>query len=174
MAEDKFYSNVLNSIRNKFGGEDPKPKRLPLTQEERAHWNGFADFVKSKGFEGSNKLDARDTNLSRQLFEEYNKGKGTSEYKYDAYVPAVQEEIADYRNTLINKIKAGQMQLQDKAFTGDLSTYDFDKNFLPGLSNVDGWAGSKTTGFRFAGVDRGANEISPQAYQQLYGSIPKK
>lgn len=167
---------ILASMKAKLTpveGEDPKkPKVLPLTMEDKAHWNGFADYIAKKGYAGKAELDVRDTNLSRKLYDEYNKSKGyTTEYAYDRFVPTVQKEIADYRNHLIDETKAGRqkMLVNGQIYGGDLNAFDYDKEFMPGLSNVDGWAGSKTTGFKFPGVDRGGGEISQADYQRLYG-----
>lgn len=120
----------------------PDGGAVTLTPQQRAFWNKYVDFLESKGLKGSAKLDQRDTGLSRKLFEEFN-NLSKAGYMYDAFIPQVQQSIADYRNQAIELFKEGKanyiMQKDDPDY----------ENFMKGLSTVDGWAGSKTTSWKF-------------------------
>jgi hypothetical protein len=125
---------------------------IKLTPVEVNYWNGFVDFVDAKGLKGSPELDRRDTKLSQSLFDEYNKiNKET--YDYTTFVTSVQTYIAAIRVQAIIDIKAGHTKdghkvILDGYTVGD-TTYNFDTNFMVGLSKIDGWAGSKTTSWKF-------------------------
>jgi len=114
-----------------FGGE------VDIDPTSRQQWNGFVDFVAAKGLKGSPKLDQRDTNLSKKLFEEYSK-QNKLQLNYDEFIPKVQQDISNYRTKALEQIKSGKA-----VFNGA------EEDFMPGLSNVDGWAGSRTTSYKF-------------------------
>lgn len=114
-----------------------------VDQQGRMFWNGFIDHIDSKGYKGSPKLDERSTGLSRQLFDDYAKG---SPYTYDEFVPKVQRSFAKYRSNVIELHKAGKAHLNGRK----VSTEEELAGFMSDLSNIDGWAGSKTTSRRFA------------------------
>lgn len=117
-----------------------------LNHSERNYWNGFVDFIASKGLKGSTDLDKKDKNLSQTLFAEYNYLHNQN-VDYTTFVTRVQLSIIDYRNRAITQIKTGHAFL-DGYVKGD-STYNFDKNFMLGLSKADSWSGSKTTSWKF-------------------------
>lgn len=126
--------------------DEPRQDPTGLDAKDRAFWNGFVRYVQQKGYRGSPELDRRDLSLSKKLFAEYNSlNKGA--YDYDRFVPMVQQHIADYRQKAIENIKAGKSGIV--GYTGDPTKFDFDNKFMMGLSAVDGWAGSKTTAWRF-------------------------
>lgn len=120
-----------------------------VTESEQDLWNGFVDYVDQKGYKGSTELDNRNQNLSRSLWNDYSRSIG-SELKYDEFIPRVQTSIEDYRNRAIERIKNGQATLNNYS-TDEVNSQDFDwdKNFMKDLSVVDGWAGSKTTSWKF-------------------------
>ena len=129
-------------------GEMQDPNQIPggsLNANDRAFWNGFVQYVQKKGLKGSPELDKRDLNLSKKLFSEYSAANNAA-YDYDTFVPQVQQHISDYRNKAIEQIKTGKAQLP--GYNND-PKFDFDANFMSGLSAVDGWAGSKTTSWQF-------------------------
>lgn len=131
---------------------DPKNANL-LSPQDRSFWNGFVDYVEKKGLKGSPDLDKRDLGLSKTLFDEYAK-EVKSPYKYEEFVPAVQQNIADYRNTAIEKARRGEIQIPGVDYTNKASVVDVGDEalksmFMSGLSDVDGWAGSRTTSWRF-------------------------
>lgn len=120
-----------------------------LDSQDRSTWNGFVDFVDSKGMKGSPTLDDRNQNISRGLWDEYSTSKGINK-SYDEFIPTVQYNISEYRNRAIERMKSGEMNLSN--FTREqLNAPDFDwnKNFMQGLSDIDGWAGSRTTSWKF-------------------------
>jgi len=124
------------------GGKVPevvKPVNNETNSGDRQFWNGFVDHLGKKGLKGSTELDKRDTNLSRKSFDEYSKGQ----YNYDEFIPKIQGSISKYRNTAIEQVKAGTIKWE-----GYKNDNNFD-GFMPGLSEQDGWAGSKTTTYKF-------------------------
>lgn len=123
--------------------------KIKSNKNHRSIWNGFVDFIDQKGYKGSPELDSRDKNLSRDLWEEYSKNSGI-DLPYDEFIPQVQSDIANYRNLAIEDMRSGRRGLEN--FTKDQlskSDFDFDNNFMKGLSKVDGWAGSRTTSWKF-------------------------
>lgn len=153
---------------------DPKEKAKILSSQDRSFWNGFVDFVDKKGLKGSPDLDKRDLGLSKKLFDEYSKGA----YNYDEFVPTVQQSIADYRNTAIQKARRGEIQIPGVDYTNKANPVDvgdeaLNSMFMAGLSNVDGWAGSRTTSWRFPReqvLDAKTQQVLPQAnlvYEEL-------
>lgn len=120
-------------------GKPKESAKKPLTSEERSFWNEYVKHLESKGLKGSAELNKRNPDLSRKVFDEYAKGRAS----YDDLIPRVQAEASSYRSKAIDMIKAGKAQ-----YIGYDKDKDFQK-FMPGLSNVDGWAGSSTTNFKF-------------------------
>jgi len=183
--QDSFNSSLDTNNENAYGnlsyangsfvGNPDDIAKGNVMPDDRQHWNGFVDYVAKKGYAGSDKLDSRDTKLSRKLFDEYSKSTGKA-YDYDTYVPAIQGEISKYRDNSIQKIKAGQMAVTNpdgSVYKGDRNTYDYDNNFMVGLSNVDGWAGSKTTAWKFPGATLVENGISKEIPNNLYSNNRK-
>lgn len=168
---DVINENDLNNILNM---PDPKEKPIVLSSKDRNFWNGFVDYVEKKGLKGSADLDKRDLGLSKKLFDEYAKGA----YTYEEFIPTVQQSIADYRNTAIQKARRGEIQIPGVDYTNKAQPVDVGdealKNmFMSGLSDVDGWAGSRTTAWRFPReqvLDAKTQAVLPQAnlvYEEL-------
>lgn len=109
-----------------------------LTSNERTFWNGFCKYVELNGMKGSKLLDNHDTAISKALFFDFNTLNGTH-YDYTTFVTRVQVEISAYRAKALEQIHAGKA-------TCNCTT---DAEFMPGLSVIDGWAGSKTTSWYF-------------------------
>jgi hypothetical protein len=105
-----------------------------VPEQKKTEWNGFIDYLKNKGMSGNKMLDARDTNLGKQLLEQYKTENPTVSLNYED-VPVIQQWFNKYRNDAWNAISKG------KAKT-DVATID---EFMPNLSPVDGWLGSKTS-----------------------------
>ena len=142
-----------------------------LNAKDRSFWNGFVGYVQSKGLKGSPDLDKRSLNLSKKLFSEYSEAnKGT--YNYDTFIPQVQQHISDYRTKAIEHINAGKSGIA--GYTGDPKDYDFDKEFMSGLSAVDGWAGSKTTAWRFPQENMEVTDVKGNKIKQLPNQIFKE
>lgn len=121
--------------------EDPIPKKLTTTQMQ--HWNEFVQFVESKGYKGSTDFDKRDTNLGKNALEAYKRINPDFSISYND-IPSVQQGIADTRNFAIDKLKGGKAKLADGLDAGK----DYEK-FMPNISKVDGWLGSKTSSHTF-------------------------
>lgn len=133
---------------------------------DRQFWNGFVDFLDKKGLKGSAELDKKDIQLSKGLFDEYAKGSNKT---YEDFVPKVQSEISKYRENAIQGIKEGSIKLEGYQGQKD---YDFDTNFMSGLSGVDGFAGSKTTSWKFpSDIVTDKNTKREIAKNQLYSDL---
>lgn len=113
---------------------------LPLSNDSKTQWNGFIDYLDKRGFKGNPSLDNRDTGLGQKLMEEYRAQNPHFSLSYDQ-VPMVQQGLQDYRNTVLKQWKAGKMQPDASVKTED--------DLMPGLSNIDGWLGSKTSSYKF-------------------------
>jgi len=114
----------------------------PLTDQQKIQWNRFIDFMDKEGYKGSDQLDNRDTNMGKFLFQKFKSKNPDVTITYDD-VPRVQADLQNYRQHLINQYKSGKMV--DK--NNDIK--DPDKEIMPGLSQVDGWLGSKTSSYKF-------------------------
>jgi hypothetical protein len=118
------------------------PQQQPppgLTPQQRAQWNMFIDYLDKQGVKGSPLLDQRDKNLGQYYFQKFASTNPGLQITYND-VPRVQQELQDYRNNLVGQWKAGKVQ------GVDIKTED---DIMPGLSNVDGWLGSKTSSYRY-------------------------
>lgn len=143
------YIKSLKATKFQQGGQ------LQLTPEDRAHWNGFVDYVAQKGMTGNPALNQRNTGLSQQLFNDYNKQTG-KKYNYEQFIPLVQGNINDYKSEMVNRINTGVVG-SDVA-PGTAST----TNYMPGASKTDGWAGTKTTSTKFPAATLVKNGVTSQ------------
>ncbi|MVN89643.1 hypothetical protein [Mucilaginibacter aquatilis] len=108
-----------------------------ITPKERMIWNGFVDYLAIKKFKGSAELDKPPREKSVQLWKDYCKAINLK-LDYHEFVSHVQRNIIAYRKYAWQKIKDGKA-----TFNGT------EADFMPGLSTVDGWAGSRTTTYKF-------------------------
>ncbi len=129
----------LQAEYNKIQGPGDAAKPAPISNDKKATWNAFIDYLDKAGYKGSTALDNRDTNLGKTLLAKFNKINPSAKLSYDD-VPVVQSALQDYRQGLINKWKAGQAGAEGIKSVDDI---------MPGLSPVDGWLGSKTSSYRF-------------------------
>jgi|GEM_PF-1080908 len=112
-------------------------KAQVITRNERLIWNAFVDYLATKNYKGSPELDRPPREKSVQLWKDYCKVNNLN-LDYHQFVSHVQRNIIAYRNYAWSKIKSGKA-----IYTGT------EADFMPGLSNVDGWAGSRTTTYKF-------------------------
>lgn len=112
-------------------------KAQVITRNERLIWNGFIDYLASKNYKGSPELDKPPREKSVQLWKDYCKVNNLT-LDYHQFVSHVQRNIIAYKNYAWSKIKSGKA-----IYTGT------EADFMPGLSIVDGWAGSRTTTYKF-------------------------
>lgn len=129
----------LQAEYNNVGGPGDKDKAKPIDNNKKLAWNAFIDYLDKNGYKGSTDLDNRDKNLGQTLLAKFNAANPKMQLSYDD-VPLVQSELQNYRQTLINKWKAGQAGADGIKSADDI---------MPGLSPVDGWLGSKTSSYRF-------------------------
>lgn len=117
----------------------PGDGTMALPPQKKENWNNFIDYLDKAGYKGSAALDNRDTNLGKTLVAKYNTLYPKQAISYED-VPTVQAELQKYRQTLVDKWKAG------KSTSDGVKSED---EIMPGLSKVDGWLGSKTSSYRF-------------------------
>lgn len=129
--------HVLNPEVIVPGPGDGQTPVAPLPPNLRPEWNKFIDFVEAKGMKGNKLLDDRNTALGKQLMQEYLKTNPKSPLTYDV-IPSVQQSLQEYRAKSLQEIRSGKAQFDGK-----------EEEFMPGLSKVDGWLGSKTSSYKF-------------------------
>lgn len=111
----------------------------PLTPEQRQQWNDFIDYMDKSGYKGSPQLDNRNTSLGNSLIEQYRKTNPNFTLTYDN-IRDVQQDLQDYRTTMVDKYKKGKVVVDGVKSEDDI---------MPGLSDVDGWLGSKTSSWKY-------------------------
>lgn len=121
--------------------------QMKTTTADRAYWNGFVDYVSAKGLAGSKDLNRHDLDIAHKLFAEYSAVKGRT-VNYKAFVTMVQTDIAQYRRAALRQIQISRAKHADNpnyplAFEGS------DDEFMKGLSQIDGFAGVLTIGWKF-------------------------
>ena len=113
------------------GGDDPTQ---PLSPKQRADWNKYVDWLKAKGYSGSRDLDKKETGLARKLIDDFRKENP------DATI--------DYNNVKQVQMEMQQLKQNVQGFAARRNDPNADK-LMSGISQVDGWPGSKTTQFKF-------------------------
>lgn len=132
------YGN--RSAQNFALGGDTKPGAKPTASPNlQAEWNGFQTFLQKKGVAGSTTLDSHDINLGKQYLDEYRSTRPNLTLNYDS-VGRVQQGLQDYKQTVWNRATKGSATIPG------VKGYD---DFMPGISPVDNWLGSKTSSSRF-------------------------
>lgn len=118
------------------GNEDPKKpsSAAPLTPQQRIDWNRYVDYVEKRGYKGSTQLDKKETGLAKKLFDDFIKENPNSSINYD-HVKSVQIEMQKLKEV-------------SQSFAKRRNNPDAEK-IMAGISQVDGWPGSKTTQFKF-------------------------
>ena len=110
-----------------------------LTPVQKQHWNAFVDYMGNQNLKGNAILDQRDKSIGQQAFLRFKAANPGVSLKYED-VPVVQKELQDYRSDLVNKYKSGQAKVDGVKNEDEI---------MPGLSDVDGWIGSKTSSHKF-------------------------
>ena len=140
---------MAKSISNlKTLGEDDPKKNAEVSTKLRGDWNNYTTWLKGKGMQGHPSLDKND--LGGQMIDQYQKENPTTSVNRAAIIP-IQQELIKYRNYAINELRNKRWQLVDSENpngrfvtpTENLDTYMKD------LSIDDGYAGSKTTNYKF-------------------------
>jgi len=142
---------------SKSGG-DPTPS-TPLTPQQMMEWNSLLDHIKSRGFEGSEKLD-HDKTLGQSLFNEWKAKNPGATIDYNA-VKTVQGEMQKLRD-------------QAQGFAARKNDPNA-KNIMANVSPVDGFLGSKTSQFRFPNMvlnqEKNGNLVSSNNLGLLNGNF---
>jgi hypothetical protein len=114
------------------------PTPPPLTNQQKTDWNSFLDFTDKEGYKGNPILDDRSKQLGQYLMQKYRTLNPKATITYDD-VPRVQQSLQDYRNQVVQKWRADHSVMPVKS----------EDEIIPGLSDVDGWLGSKTSSHKF-------------------------
>jgi hypothetical protein len=134
--------------------------QMKTTTADRAYWNGFVDYVSAKGLSGSKDLNRHDLDIGHKLFVEYNKLKGRT-VNYNKFVTMVQTDIAQYRRAALKQIQISRAKHAENA-AYPLAFDGADDEFMKGLSQIDGFAGVLTLGWKFPGeVVAGCTYVKP-------------
>jgi hypothetical protein len=137
-----FYTTMdAKAFRNMVQGpgeDGPGTTKTKLTPAAKQDWNKFIDYLDAKGMRGNPALDDRNTDLGRKMLGQYKAANPKSGITYEM-IPQVQQELQDYRAEALKKIQAGG------ASAGGVQP----DQFMPGLSQVDGWLGQKTSNWQF-------------------------
>jgi len=134
-------SAAIDFGRSMSGGDGDKSKTAaPIVVDDkiRGEWNKFQDFLTQRKLAGAVSLDNRDTQLGRKILDEYRKVNPSTPLTYDHIAP-IQNSLNNYRMNAWKLVQAGKA-------TSDAKTLD---EFMPNLSQVDGWLGSKTSQVKF-------------------------
>lgn len=149
--------------------DEPVPG-VPLTNEQKQHWNEFLDFVEKQGYKGSSALDNRNMDLGKNLLNKFNSVRSGAKINYED-IPRVQQELQDYRAGLVDKWKKGLAQSDQIKSENDI---------MSGISPVDGWLGSKTSSYKFPTAVLTTSDgtkhdfgVNTNAYDQTIAQIKK-
>lgn len=137
LGDSEYQSALLSTPTGATAGPGDGTKTLTPVQKE--HWNKFIDYLDKSGYKGNAELDNRDKKLGQDLLDKFNKQYPESQITYQD-VPVVQQELQNYRQQLINKWKSGQASADGIKDASEI---------MPGISQVDGWLGSKTSSYKF-------------------------
>lgn len=107
----------------------------PLSNKFKTEWNGFAGWMKQNGYSNNPNLDIRTQNTGKQYLNQYINNNHTTQLSPDS-VGRVQQELQDYRNTTLNRVKSGK---------GELAPGVTPDNYMSNISPVDSWLGTKTS-----------------------------
>ncbi|WP_158827208.1 hypothetical protein [Mucilaginibacter lacusdianchii] len=121
--------------------------QVKITKEDRAYWNGFVEYVEAHGLKGSSDLNRKDLGLAEKLFNQYNKANKRV-LNYSAFITLVQADIKEYREQALAQIRTSRAKHSENP-DFPLMFDGTDEEFMPGLSIVDGFAGVKTTSWKF-------------------------
>lgn len=109
----------------------------PLTNQNRQDWNDYITWLRSKGLAGNPMLDKGGYGI--QVLQQYIKQNPKTSLTLDLIQP-IQEDFSNYRNYALQQIKSGKGVFQEGTN---------EANFMQSLSQLDNYAGSKTTSHIF-------------------------
>jgi hypothetical protein len=117
------------------GGKD---KNIPpITNQNRADWNQYVDYLDKKGLKGSSFLDKGDNAI--KAINDYRKVNPNTTITPELITP-IQNDFSNYRDYALNQVSNGKAQLAPGVNKD---------NFLSALSIVDGIPGQRTTSYKF-------------------------
>ncbi len=111
-----------------MGKSDP-----PLSNKNRQDWNNYITWLKGQGLAGNPALDKGGYGI--QVLQHYIKNNPNTSLTVDMVQP-IQSDFSNYRNYALDQIKSGK-----GAFAQGVN----ESNFMQELSQLDNYAGSKTT-----------------------------
>lgn len=108
-----------------------------LSNKNRQDWNEYITWLRSKGLAGNPALDRNGYGI--QVLQQYIKQNPKTSLTVDLVQP-IQEDFSNYRNYALQQIKSGK-----STFANGVN----ENNFMQSLSQLDNYAGSKTTSHIF-------------------------
>jgi hypothetical protein len=135
MALDLSKLKAAMDSRSTNDGGDTGGQELKLPEiapEKKQAWNQYVDWLDTKGMKGSKQLDSK--GLGNKMIEEYNKENPDSGLSVD--------DVRGVQETMFRTAEAA------RAFDKRRGGKESDK-IMEGTSKFDGYAGSKTTSFKF-------------------------
>ena len=129
----------IKVIKTGGGGEgDSKTKaEVKVSNQNRADWNAYVDFLRTKGVAANPALDK--DGLGFKYFDEYVKSNPKTSLTRDVILP-IQKDLLDYRQYQLNNIKSGKAMFAEGVN---------EQNFMNHLSKVDGYPGQFTTSVKY-------------------------
>ena len=118
-------------------------------------WNGYVDWLDSKGMKGSPELDKGDTGF--KMMEMYRKENPSFKLTKED-IGLVQQRLQDYRSFALDSIKQGKMKVNyggKETFFKDLNPTqqkDVEENYMGKISKtgIDKFPGQFTTSTKFS------------------------
>jgi hypothetical protein len=145
---------MLKKSNMKAGGDNENPTSSvnPAVMQQ---WNGYVDWLESKGMKGSPELDKGDTGL--KMMESYKKENPSFKLTKDD-VGVIQQKLQEYRDFSLGNIKQNKLKLSyggREVFYKDLNPQeqkDVDENYMGKIkkTSIDKFPGQFTTSTKFS------------------------
>jgi hypothetical protein len=116
--------------------KDKKPKPQ-ITNQHRADYNAYIDFLRSKGVAGNKVLDSN--KVGKKYLADYIAANPNTSLSEDLVAP-IQSDFQNYKQYALNQVRLGKA-----VFNSGVNA----DNFMQDLSSEDGWVGSRTSLHKF-------------------------
>ena len=145
---------MLKKSNMKTGGdnENPTSNVNPAVMQQ---WNGYVDWLESKGMKGSPELDKGDTGF--KMMEQYRKENPSFKLTKDD-IGSIQQKLQEYRDFSLGNIKENKTKISyagREMFYKDLTPEqqkDVDDNYMGKIkkTSIDKFPGQFTTSTKFS------------------------
>lgn len=108
-----------------------------ITNQNRTDWNSYVDWLNKQGVAGKPQLDSDSTGF--KMLDQYRKLNPNTTISQNEITP-IQQDLQNYRTWALDNISANK---------GTFAQGTNADNFMSGLSQADGYPGSKTTSYKF-------------------------